>query len=271
MVDAFHNDVKELRGSLVSALGMIFNQVQGLRRKYRIWKSGRIAEFDGLRIPLPKGVISDNMACTLLNGNYDQADRYFLKKYLKPNDYVLEIGGGCGVTAMIARRIVGDAGEVITVEPDPEMQSYAQRNFEKNNLKVECLQGVGVADRATKTVEFYKYADFWASQMTTDTGQHVEKLEVQGIYPPDLLGNVNDRRAVLICDVEGYETELLGNPEVIAPFSLILAEIHNYGWPSKAEGVACADMLHTIIDSGFRLVETAGQSFVFVRRDTEGS
>ncbi len=253
----------------MSALGMIFHQIQGLRRKYRIWKSGRVAEIDGLRISLPKGVISDNMACVLLNGNYDQADRYFLKKYLNPDDYVVEIGGGCGVTAMVARRIVGDGGEVITVEPDPDMRKYAQENFARNNLEVECRQGVGVADSSTKTVDFYKYADFWASQMTVDTGQHVQKLEVEGIYPPDLLKNVNGRRTVLICDVEGYETELLAKREIIKPFDVILAEIHNYGWPSKAEGVACADMLHTILDSGFRIAETAGQSFVFVRRDSQ--
>ncbi|MDA1016527.1 MAG: FkbM family methyltransferase [Planctomycetota bacterium] len=239
---------------------------RSVRLKYRLWRCGRVVEFDGLRIPLPKGVISDNMAGVLMTGNYDQADRHFLKKYLRPNDFVVEIGGGCGVTAMISRRIVGDGGVVITLEPDPVLHAYAERNCELNGFKVDNRQGAAVADPNQRTVTFYKYSDFWASQMVEDKGQHATKLEVAAVYPPVLLDGLNGRRSVLICDVEGFETELLTRAEIVSPYDMILAEIHNYGWPSKADGVGCAKMFHFLLDQGFYIAETAGQSFVFLRK-----
>ena len=241
-----------------------------VRLKYRLWRCGRVVEFDDLRIPLPKGVISDNMASVLLTRNYDQADRYFLKKYLRPNDFVVELGGGCGVTAMISRRIVGDGGEVIAIEPDPALHAFAQSNCELNALKVDNRQGAAVPNSDQPTVTFYKCADFWASQIMEDKGQHTVKLEVAAVHPPTLLAGCNGRRAVLICDVEGFETELLTREEIVSPFSMILVEVHNYGWPSKADGVECAKMFHFLLDQGFRIEETAGQSFVFLRQ-TNGS
>ena len=50
---------------------------------------------------------------------------------IKPSDTVLDLGAGAGVDAFVARRIVGDQGQVYGVDMTPDMVAKARTNAEK--------------------------------------------------------------------------------------------------------------------------------------------
>lgn len=56
---------------------------------------------------------------------------------------VLEIGTGVGYHAAVAKKIVGDAGEVHTVEYLPELAELAKRNLKTAKIDVKVHQGDG--------------------------------------------------------------------------------------------------------------------------------
>jgi arsenite methyltransferase len=50
---------------------------------------------------------------------------------IKPGDMVLDLGAGAGVDAFVARRIVGEEGQVYGVDMTPDMVTKARANAEK--------------------------------------------------------------------------------------------------------------------------------------------
>jgi arsenite methyltransferase len=50
---------------------------------------------------------------------------------IKPGDTVLDLGAGAGIDAFVARRIVGDAGQVYGVDMTPDMVAKARVNASK--------------------------------------------------------------------------------------------------------------------------------------------
>ncbi|PLV59817.1 50S ribosomal protein L11 methyltransferase [Thermotoga sp. KOL6] len=59
---------------------------------------------------------------------------YFLKKYLKENDKVLDVGTGTGILAIIAKKL--GASLVIAVDVDDQAVEVAKENVEKNDVDV---------------------------------------------------------------------------------------------------------------------------------------
>lgn len=63
---------------------------------------------------------------------------------LEVGESFLEIGAGSGYGAALAREMVGEAGEVVTIEIQPKTFRFAQRNLEKAGYEdVLIIQGDG--------------------------------------------------------------------------------------------------------------------------------
>ena len=238
---------------------------RALRIRIILCYNKRRAKIDGLTLILPSEVMSDYMAFSILGGRYDLVDRLLIRKYVKSGDSVIELGTGCGLTAMVAYQQVGPSGHVLTIEPDSRLLDLAVRNFALNGMRIETRQGAAVADKSLKQVTLYKSRDFWGSNITGYGKQVVARPTVEGVYLPDLIDTSAVNCRVLLCDIEGYEARLLANVEIIDLFDLILVEVHNYSWPPKADGEELAAMFHTVLSSGFRIVETTDKIFVFAR------
>jgi protein-L-isoaspartate(D-aspartate) O-methyltransferase len=118
---------------------------------------------------------------------------------LQPGHRVLEIGTGTGYNAAVMSAIVGSAGEVVSVDIDPELAARARSGLLAagyDRVTVLCADGGygypdgAPFDRIMVTAGAWDIAPAWLEQLT-ETGRLVLPLSVRGIQ----LSVSVDRRA----------------------------------------------------------------------------
>lgn len=107
---------------------------------------------------------------------------------LEPGNRVLEIGAGSGYNAAIMAHIVGDTGNVVTVDIDQDIVDEAAANLSKTGFhNVTCVCGDGFKglpteqfyDRVIVTVGAYDVSPHWVDQLK-DGGILVAPLWFRG-------------------------------------------------------------------------------------------
>jgi FkbM family methyltransferase len=230
----------------------------------------RQCEVDGLKLQLPKNVVSTHVAYLLLQGGIDGEDRRLLARYAKDGDFVLNLGGGCGLSAMGAWRQVRPSGAVVTVEPDPLIHDLARRNFHANGMEaIRSHNAAAVADRQTKEITFYRKKNYYGSNLLHTDGQG-EAIRVPTIYPPDVVDRTCPGRKILLCDIEGYETSLLAQPEIVDCFDLIITELH-FGIYPKDQVSPLVGMFEVLFSRGFKIIDIDDEGFVFEKKPASAS
>ena len=86
-------------------------------------------------------VVPDNVSTSLfLNGCFEADDTKGLIMSLSEGDTFIDIGAHIGYYSMVASRLVGDSGKVISFEPTPSTFGLLQKNLQqKGNVKLENL------------------------------------------------------------------------------------------------------------------------------------
>src|SRR5262249_3544796 len=121
---------------------------------------------------------------------------------LKPGHRVLEIGAGTGYNAALMARIVGDTGQVTTIDIDEDIIKQAEANIAKTGLKnvrAVCADGtVGYPegapyDRVVLTVSSIDIAPAWIEQLKPDAYLLIPLLLEDGLL----------QRAILFRQTEG--------------------------------------------------------------------
>jgi FkbM family methyltransferase len=241
--------------------GRLHRSLTGALHRAELAWHGRRCQAYGFQLELPRGTLSTEAAYRLLGGGIDGEDQRLLARYARPGDFVLNLGAGCGMSAMGALKHVGPTGKVVAVEADPEIHALARRNFALNDCqRIESHNAAAVADPARRSVTFYKKANYFGSNLANNFGEG-RPITVPAIYPPKLIDAAFARKLLLI-DVEGYETELLADRAIIDPFDLIITELH-FGIYEKGGVSPLVPMLDTLAAAGFRIMDVDDEGFVF--------
>ena len=242
--------------------GRAHREMIGLLHRCELAWHGRRCTAYGFELELPASVLSTEAAHRLLSGGIDGEDQRLLARYARSGDFVLNIGSGCGMSAMGGCAQVGPSGKVVAIEADPEVYGLARRNFARNNMQaIEAHQGAAVADPATKTVTFYKKRNYFGSNLLNNFSEG-RAIEVPAIYPPSLVPDHWNGRRILLADIEGYETSLLAVPQILSAFDLIIVELHFSIYPKN--GVSpLVGMFDALSAAGFRIVDVDDEGFVF--------
>jgi FkbM family methyltransferase len=255
---------------LLRVAGKLHRIVESLLFRLQIVLAGRKANVDGIKLVLPAGVISTQMAYLLSRGGVDGEDRRLLKRYGRPNDFLLNLGGGSGLSAIAAYQSIQPGGTVVVVEPDPSVLAMARKNFAENGIDaIVSYQAAAVADRNQKEVTFFKKANYYGSNLF-NTDHRGTPLTVPTIYPPDLVPQDHPGRKVLLCDVEGIEASLLAKPEVVDCFDMIMTELHFSLFP-KDQVSPYIRMFEVLAERGFRLIDIDDEVFVYERSTTRST
>lgn len=102
---------------------------------------------------------------------------------------VLEIGAGTGYNAALLTHLVGEAGQVTTIDIDEDLVEQASRNLAAANIdgvRVVCADGAAgwsdgaPFDRIILTVGAWDLAPAWADQLTAE-GRLVMPLSLRGV------------------------------------------------------------------------------------------
>jgi FkbM family methyltransferase len=200
-----------------------------------------VIDIDGLRVPLVDGIVTDAILKPLKSGRYEKGERVFLAELLRPDDRVLDLGGGLGLVSATAARLVPE-GQVLTVEAQPNLLPLIRETWALNGVTNARLRHGLIAPEGGAGGTFYIRRDFWASSFEPDSRPYVAKAEVPQISLADLIAEF--RPTVICCDIEGAEEGLFDRADLSGVRAVIL-ETH-----PKVYGEAARDGILSALASG---------------------
>jgi FkbM family methyltransferase len=151
----------------------------------------------------------------LLKGTTEPLTISLYKNILKPGDVYVDIGSHVGFHTLVARRLVGDNGLVIAVEPQPYNCHKILRNWIANdwhNLDLR-VAAAGNTDQII-SLNAQKASDSARLSVDADSDNSPNNLSQQFRVPmiriDSLLDELRlDKIKLLKIDVEGFEVEIL--------------------------------------------------------------
>ena len=94
--------------------------------------------------------LAEHIQRTIFMWGYDQDAFQFIRSRVRPGDTFVDVGANVGVYSLIASQIVGPAGRVISVEPNPATFARLSRTVTENNISNITLCNVGLADTSAR-------------------------------------------------------------------------------------------------------------------------
>jgi len=173
---------------------------------------------------------------TYLSGIFDTDTLFEFKKHIKPGYTVFDLGANEGYYSLIASKLVGDKGKVISFEPMPENIGLLKKHIKINNVNNVIVESKAVSD-FTGSLKFSNTADkagntylnsspkFISSEntITVDTIKLDDLMQQASFTPPDFIK----------IDVEGAEFDVLsGADKLIKKYKpVILIATHDFHVP----------------------------------------
>ncbi|MEO8104037.1 MAG: FkbM family methyltransferase [Betaproteobacteria bacterium] len=245
----------------------IVNEASAERNAVPEGRNGYLKNIAGFSIFVDTKNYAPSIIAAFDSNYYERREMQLTSDLVHPSDRVIEAGTAIGIVAMTAALIVG-AENVLTFDANPDIIEDARQNFRRNGLsKIQSRNGVlknrrKIAAR-DETVEFYIDEAFWASRLNASLTAPGIVKSVQ-IPVCCLEDEIRTHAAnVLICDIEGGETDLLMEAE-LSGIRLIIMETH-YAVSGEAPTDA---MMRKLVVEGFSLhLGYAANQVVVLRRD----
>lgn len=198
-----------------------------------------------------------SMSRVLWVGQYLSEENYreeqeFFRRYLRPDDDVIDVGANIGFFTLIFSTLVGKFGKVYAFEPHPRIYKYLQGNLVLN--KVDNVYAFNLAlGNKSGTVKFSdkKGDDINSVVVDDDSGITVpaKRLDAVGIESVSV--------SLLKIDVEGYEKFVLeGAGHTLQKVQCIYIESIERHFLKF--GYKLCDLLNILINQGFQILEIEG-------------
>ncbi len=164
-------------------------------------------------------------SCTWFLGRYYELDTQLVMRGLvKPGDTVIDVGANIGMITLLASRLVGPTGRVLSFEPNPNARARLKRHVELNGIENVEIYDVALSrlegEQTLKVVGSHDgvgtLADIPLSSNVTDIDR-IRTVAADNILPTDLKG-----RVFVKIDVEGYE------PYALAGMRITIDRHHPY-------------------------------------------
>ena len=204
---------------------------------------------DGCVFDIPKHLTTRAYRSCFLDGDYEDDERALIKKFLRPDDTVLECGACLGIVACVTNSLLRDKTRHVVVEANPKVIPSLYRNRELNKAGF-LIEHCAVSNKSEETFYLHpKYIVGGTSQRPSEEavrlpGRSVRELDAR--YGPF---------TALIMDIEGSELdafEAAGN--LFSRYRLVIVELHPWAI-GEAKVQKCRDILAA---AGLRHVGTAG-------------
>jgi len=182
--------------------------------------------------------------------SYTEAQRFF-RRYLRPNDVVVDVGANIGFFTLMYSMLVGEHGKVYAFEPHPRIYKYLQGNLALNRVENVYPLNLALGNRNGAVMFSDKKGDDRNSVVADDSGITV---------PAKRLGEVgieNGSVSLLKIDVEGYEKFVIeGAGHLMQKVQCIYFEALDRHFLKF--GYKLADLLNILINHGFQILEVQG-------------
>jgi FkbM family methyltransferase len=153
-------------------------------------------------------------------GSFENYHAQLFPYLVSPGDRCLDVGANIGVHAVRLGRLAGPAGEVIAVEPDPELARRAADNAALNGLRNVRLVQAAASDQAALQVSLYRAttrdpnrgrASLLPHAYLTGRAEQVGTVTVDQLTGADGRGAAGTTGPVSLIkiDVEGHEAAVV--------------------------------------------------------------
>jgi len=183
---------------------------------------------DGCEIEVPKELTTRTYRGCFMSGDYEAEERALIKRYLRQEDSVLELGACIGAVSCTTNKLLKDKSKHVIVEGNPKLIPYLEKNKTING------SGFTILNRAAsqeESVTFYLSEQFIVGGTTQRQSPH--PVTVPGSSLEDLNKEFGPFTA-LIMDIEGAEADVIPPAAVfLAGCRLVVVETHD--WACGAE------------------------------------
>jgi FkbM family methyltransferase len=179
---------------------------------------------------------------------------YFEFSTISPGDTVIDIGANIGVFTVLAARLVGPTGRVISIEPHPETSAILRQNIALNGLSNARVKQVGVSGNAGRMSLHTGDQPLFSSFMNEVNGktvggrsEEVSVVTLSGLLAEEKIEHVD----FLKIDCEGSEYSIFDTaPTALwSKISHIVMEAH------YADGRKTSELVQKLRAEGFDVRE----------------
>lgn len=211
---------------------------------------------DKLKFTIDAEGISYKTISTLYFGFYESAEIRFVKKYLRDDLPLIELGTSLGVISTYCNVI--NKNKLVCVEANPTLIPPINKNFQLNNIENYTI--INAAIGYNNTMFFERGKSNVSGKLSSTFNER--SIVVDMISLNSILNKYGIDEYILICDIEGAEAQLLKNDfESLKNCRQIIIETHE----GELDGVKFSplSLKKMIINLGFVLVDEYGSNFVF--------
>lgn len=222
--------------------------LSALARELRVmtlrFRRPEVAETHGVKLWLAAPVLRKGHRRQIVRHDYEEAELSILDATLTPEDSVLELGAGIGLTSVFCARRIGDGAKVHALEANPALVPVLERNFALNGVRPD-FHNMAAA-KETGEVEFALDRSYTSSGIHGRPSETVERVRLPAAGFQDLLDRY--RPSYLIMDIEGGETDLLPGADLTCVQKICL-EVH----PEIVGDAAISGVVRGLMEAGFLL------------------
>lgn len=227
--------------------------------RLRVWSGERKREvrIDGCTINL-SDVRDRGTRIELITQAYELSERTAIRRYLRTDLPVVELGGSLGVVACVTNKRLRDPKAHVVVEANPLVIPHLQKNRQRNGCQFQ------VVNRAiaygAPTISFRPSTNVAGTSIVRPGGEAAVTVDATDLAR--LVDEGGFEAFNLICDIEGVEYDLVCREgEVLRKADSIIMETHaRFIGEEKLR-----TMMSKLEELGFRRIETIG--FVVVLKN----
>jgi FkbM family methyltransferase len=218
-------------------------------------KGGRF-QADGCTFTVPKDVTSRSYRSCFLRGDYEQEERELIRKWLRPDDSVLEFGACLGIVSCSTNRLLTDKSRHVVVEANPFCIATIYRNRELNQSGF-LVEHCAISNEPE--VVFYLHPVYIVGGTTQRASNRPVRLPAKSFRQLD---QERGPFTALIIDIEGSELDVFeASLDVLKRYRLVVVELHDFA--IGAAGVErCREILR---DCGLKLAGSSGTTEAWQR------
>jgi FkbM family methyltransferase len=139
-----------------------------------------------------------------VTGRYEDATVAVMQRVLSPGDGVADVGANVGYLTLVAARLVGPTGSVMSFEPLPQAREWLTRNITLNGFEHVVIRGEAVSDRTGSVGLCVGPRHHTSTSSIVPASVEGQSIQVQSVRLDDVVPATANLRLLKI-DVEGAE------------------------------------------------------------------
>lgn len=209
--------------------------------------------------------IHPSVKAMLFWGMYESAEIRFVRKYLRSDLDVIELGASIGVVSAQIASLLQPGRTLTSVEANPELIGRIEVNVRRNSSIVPTVLHKAIDHAGRQWAELVLGGSNLGSAVDKATDGRM--VRVPTITLAELASTFGQRGYSLVSDIEGAEAGfIMGSPEVLKDCRQIIIELHDT--THRGERLEVPELVDALVSThGFRVRDQYGPVYAFERAE----